>query len=66
MSDPTHNENIKKTRETVTPILDTKKLCVSKCSIETSLEQHKKYPEVGREVLLIQKILQKYYSNELS
>ena len=32
MFDSTHEENIKKTRETITPIVDTKTLCVSNCS----------------------------------
>ena len=40
--DSTHKENIKKTRETITPIADTKKLCVSKYSIERSQRHHKK------------------------
>ena len=34
--DPTHKENIKKNRQTITPIVDTKKLCLSKNSIERS------------------------------
>ena len=34
--DSTHKENIKKTREAITPIADAKKLCVSKYSIERS------------------------------
>ena len=57
MSDSTHKENIKKTREIITPIVDTRKLNVSKNSIERSQRQHKKFPEVGRVVLLIQEIL---------
>ena len=40
-SDSTH-ENIKKGRETITPIVDTKKLCMSKNSTEKSQRQHKK------------------------
>ena len=42
MFDLIHKENIKKTRETITPIVDTKKVCVSKHSIEISQRQHKK------------------------
>ena len=34
--------SFKKTRETITPIVDTKKFCVSKFSIEMSQRQHKK------------------------
>ena len=55
-SDSTH-ENIKKGRETITPIVDTKKLSMSKNSTEKSQRQHKNYPEVGKMVLLIQEIL---------
>ena len=40
-SDSTH-ENIKKARETITPIVDTKKLCMSKNPTERSQRQHKK------------------------
>ena len=40
--DSTHKLNIKKTMETNTPIADTKKLCVSKYSIERSKGQLKK------------------------
>ena len=57
MFDSTHKENIKKTREIITPIVDTKKLNVSKNFIERSQRQHKKFPEVERVVLLIQEIL---------
>ena len=35
-------ENINKNRETITPIVDIKKLCVSKYSIERLQGQHKK------------------------
>ena len=37
-----HKENIKKIRETITPIVDTKKLCVSKSSIERTQGQHER------------------------
>ena len=36
MFDSTHKENFNKTRETITPILDTRKLCVWKYSIKKS------------------------------
>ena len=39
--DLTHKENIKKTREAITPNVDTVKLCVSKYSIERSQVQKK-------------------------
>ena len=39
--DSTCKENIKKTMETMTPIVGTKKLCVSKCFIERSQRQQK-------------------------
>ena len=42
VSDSTHKDNIMKTRETITPIIGTKKLCVSKYCIERSQSQHKK------------------------
>ena len=38
----THKEKINKTRETITPIANTTKLCVSKYSIERSQGQPKK------------------------
>ena len=39
MFDSTHKENNKKTRESITPTVDTTKLCVSKYSIEKSQGQ---------------------------
>ena len=42
MFDLTHRQNIKKTRENATPIVDTKKLYVSKYYIERSQRQNKK------------------------
>ena len=42
MFDLTHKENVEKTREATTPIIDTVKLCPSKYSIERSQRQHKK------------------------
>ena len=36
MFDSTHDESFNKTRETITPIVDIKKLCVSKFSIRKS------------------------------
>ena len=39
----THKQNIKKTREAITPIADTAELCASKYSIESSYEQRKKW-----------------------
>ena len=42
MFDSTHKENIKKTREIITPIVDTKKLCLSKYYTERSQGQNKK------------------------
>ena len=65
MFDSAHKENIKKTRETINPIVDTKRLCVSKYYIERSQrQQQKKHPEVELVVLLIQEILWNYYSLE--
>ena len=40
--DLTHKENIKKTRETISPTIDAVKLCVSKYSIERSQGQCRK------------------------
>ena len=42
MFDLTRKQNIKKTRENITPIVDTKKLYLSKYSIERSQRQNKK------------------------
>ena len=36
MFDSTHKENFNKTREAITPIVDTRKLCLWKCSIKKS------------------------------
>ena len=44
MIDSTHKENIKKTREAITPIADAKKLCV--CQNIPSRDQN--HPEVGQ------------------
>ena len=38
----------RQTRETVFPVVDTKKVCVSKYSIERSQSQHKNHPEAGK------------------
>ena len=53
--DSTNRENIENTR--ITPIVDTKKLYVSKYFIERSQRQHKNHPEVEKVILLIQEIL---------
>ena len=45
--DLTHNENVKKTREAITPIVDAVKLCASKYFIERSQGQCKNDLEVG-------------------
>ena len=39
--DLTHYENIRKTKETITPVVDTVKLCTLKYSIERSQGQRK-------------------------
>ena len=44
----THKKNIKKTREVITLILDTVKLCVSKYSTNRSQGQWKNDPELGK------------------
>ena len=41
MFDSIHKENIKKARESINPIVDTKKLCVPKYSTEELQGQHK-------------------------
>ena len=57
MFDPTHKENIKKNRQTITPIVDTKKLCLSKNPLRGHRDSTKNHLEVGRVVLLIQENL---------
>ena len=58
--DSTLNENIKKTRETITPIVDTKKLSV-KIFHGKATETAKNYSELGKVVLLIKDIFRNYY-----
>ena len=64
MLDSTHKENIKKTRETITSIVGTKKLCVCQnIPFRGNRDNTKNHPEVGKVVLLFQENL--YYSIEL-
>ena len=60
MFDSTHKLNIEKTRKTINPTLDTKKVCVCVCqniSLRRNRDKTKNRPEVGKAVLLIQEIL---------
>ena len=65
MLDSTHEENIMKTRKTITPIVNTKKLCVCQnIPLSDHRDSTKNHLEVGKVILPIQKILQNYNSIE--
>ena len=50
--DSIRKENLKKTREFITPTIDTVKLCASKCSIERSQGQRSNHAEVEKSDLV--------------
>ena len=56
-------KNIKKTRKTITPIVDTNKLCQN-IPLTDHRDSKENYPEVEKVVLPIEEILQNYYSME--
>ena len=54
MFDSTHKENVKKTRQINTLIVDTKKLCLK--ILKGHRDRTKNYPEVEKVLLLIREI----------
>ena len=70
MFDSSHKENIKNTREIITPNVGIKKLCVCVCvcvcvcqniPLRGNKENTKEHPEVGKVILPIQEILLQNY-----
>ena len=56
MLDSTHKENIKKTRKTITSIVDTRKLCICQnISLRVTGTAQKYHPEVEKVVLQFMK-----------
>ena len=67
MLDSTHEENIMKTRKTITPIVNTKKLCVCQnIPLSDHRDSTKNHPEVGKVVWVESEVESNFISNSPS